>query len=144
MSTWNTVNGLVNLTRDPELSYTPKGTAVCKLGFATNYERKSDGTTYEEVWYGSGDAFGATAETIAKYFKKGDPIFLEGRLKTDRWNDKTTGAPQSATKVVVTGFHFLPRGRSQAATAAAPAPAAPRPAAVAEPGKPVAEDDVPF
>lgn len=107
MSTMNRVTALVHLTRDPELRYLPTGKATVRLGFATNHEEKGeDGTVYEEVWYGTGDAYGRKAEMIAQWFHKGDPVLLEGRMKTEQW--EKDGEKKSATKLVIETVHFLP------------------------------------
>src|ERR1700741_2035724 len=144
-----------NLTRDPELRYTPKGTAIAKLGMAINRTWKNEaGETKEEVTFVDVDAFGRTAEVISQYLKKGRPILIEGRLKLDQWDDKQTGQKRSRLGVVLESFSFLDSGgRGDGggssdgfrARGAAPATAA---APVAEPpaseGPPPEEDDVPF
>jgi single-strand DNA-binding protein len=150
MASFNKVILAGNLTRDPELRYTPKGTAVAKLGLAVSRRWKSDtGELKEETTFVDVDAFGKTAETIAQYMKKGRPILIEGRLKLDQWDDKQTGQKRSKLGVVLESFSFIDSGRSDAAgaTPAAARPAAPAatPAAEtpdAEPPPP--EDDVPF
>src|SRR5260370_21210171 len=100
-----------NLTRDPELRYTPKGLAIAKLGLAINRTWKNEaGETKEEVTFVDADAFGRTAEVIGQYLKKGRPILIEGRLKLDQWEDKNTHQKQSKLKVVVDTFQFLDSG----------------------------------
>jgi len=96
-----------NLTRDPELRHTPSGTAVAKLGIAVNrrYTGK-DGQTKEETTFVDVDCFGKTAENVAKYFTKGRSIFIEGRLKTDEWEDKQTGKRRTKLGVVMDSFQF--------------------------------------
>jgi len=153
MANFNKVILAGNLTRDPELRYTPKGTAIAKLGMAINRTWKSEtGENKEEVTFVDADAFGRTAEVIAQYLKKGRPILVEGRLKFDQWEDKNTKQKVSKLRVVVEGFQFLDSGRGDGAsgdssrssrpTAAAPAQSAAEPA---EPGAPAPEeDDVPF
>ena len=104
-----------NITRDPEIRVTPKGTAICQFGLAINRKFKSEsGAETEEVTFVDCEAWGKTAETIAKYCAKGRPLFVEGRLKLDSWEDKTTGAKRSKMKVVVENFQFL-GGREEAA-----------------------------
>jgi len=97
-----------NLTRDPELRYTPKGTAVAKFGLAVNRKWKDDnGALHEEVMFVDCDAFGRTAENLAQYVKKGTKIFLEGRLKLDQWDDKQTGQKRSKHGMLVERIEFL-------------------------------------
>ena len=155
MASFNKVILVGNLTRDPELRYTPKGVAIAKLGLAVNRVwRTETGETKEEVTFVDIDAFGKQAETIGQYLKKGRPILVEGRLRLDQWDDKQTGQKRSRLGVVLEGFQFLDsgnRGESaggevprRAAAAAAPAAAADAaPAPGAEPAEPE-QDDVPF
>jgi single-strand DNA-binding protein len=148
MASFNKVLLMGNLTRDPELRYTPKGTAIAQLGLAVNRQWKTEsGETKEEVTFVDVDAFGRQAEVIGQYLKKGRPIFIEGRLKLDTWDDKQTNQKRSKLKVVLESFQFLDGGRPEAGTAAPPArrPAAVADsAAVAEPEPPPVDDDVPF
>jgi len=96
-----------NLTKDPELRYTPKGAAVCKFGIAINRSWKSEsGEKKEEVTFVDVDAFGRTAESITQYFKKGRGIYIEGRLKLDAWDDKQTGQKRSKLGVIAESFQF--------------------------------------
>jgi single-strand DNA-binding protein len=152
VASFNKVILVGNLTRDPELRYTPKGMAIAKLGLAVNRSwRNEAGETKEEVTFVDVDAFGRQAETLAQYMKKGSPLLVEGRLRLDQWDDKTTGAKRSKLGVVVEGFQFL-GGNRNAESGGEPAaprrPAAPQqpPAAPgAEPDMPPPEeDDVPF
>lgn len=136
-----------NLTRDPELRYTPKGQAATKLSLAVNRKWRTEfDEEREEVTFVDIDAWGKQAEAIAQYCKKGRPLFVEGRLKLDQWEDKTTGQKRSALKVVLEGFQFIGgRPAETEGKAAAPRPAtqqAPKQAAPAS-GEPE-EDDVPF
>lgn len=153
-ASYNKVILMGNLTRDPELRYTPKGTAVVKIGLAVNRSWKTEsGETKEEVSFIDIDAFGRQAEVIAQYMKKGSPLFVEGRLKLDTWEDKNTKQKVSKLKVVLEGFNFIggPRdgssggggggGGSRPMASSAPV-APPEPA---EPDMPPSEpDDVPF
>src|SRR5689334_11887103 len=112
MANFNKVILAGNLTRDPELRYTPKGTAIAKLGLAINRTWKSEtGENKEEVTFVDADAFGRTAEVIAQYLKKGRPILVEGRLKFDQWEDKQTGQKRSRLGVILENFQFLDSGR---------------------------------
>lgn len=111
MSSFNKVILMGNLTRDPEMRYTTSGTAIANISLAVNrkwYNEARD--LQEEVTFVTVDAFGKQAETIGQYFKKGNPIFLEGRLHQDQWVDKQTGEKRSRLKVVLQNFQFLPSG----------------------------------
>ena len=149
MANFNKVILAGNLTRDPELRYTPKGTAIARITLAINRRWTSDtGEQKEEVTFVDIDAFGKQAETIGQYLKKGRPLLVEGRLKYDTWDDKQTGQKRSKLGVVLDNFQFLDSG-NRGDGGAAPPPR-PRPAATpAEgPGEPDAPphegDDVPF
>ncbi len=121
---FNKVILLGNLTRDPELRYTPKGAAVAKLGLAVNRKWKSEnGQENEEVSFIDIDAFGKQAELISQYLKKGNPLFLEGRLKLDTW--EKDGKKEYKLKVVLESFQFVGGGKQEGQ---APQPAQ-RPAA---------------
>src|SRR5579883_1959570 len=112
MANFNKVILAGNLTRDPELRYTPKGTAVAKIGMAINRSWKNEtGELQTEVTFVDVDAFGRQAEVIAQYMKKGRPFLVEGRLKLDQWEDKNTHQKQSKLKVVLDSFSFLDSGR---------------------------------
>jgi single-strand DNA-binding protein len=152
MASFNKVILAGNLTRDPELRYTPKGTAVAKLGLALNRKwRDESGQLKEEATFVDVEAFGKTAETIGQYLKKGNPLLVEGRLRLDTWDDKQTNQKRSRLLVVCESFQFLdsPRNREgysgeAARPAAPPAAAPPATAAPPEMDGPPAEDDVPF
>jgi single-strand DNA-binding protein len=142
-----------NLTRDPELRYTPKGTAIAKIGLAINRKWRSEsGEMKDETTFVDVDAFGKTAETIGQYLKKGRPILVEGRLRYETWDDKQTGQKRSKLGVVMDSFQFMDSGNRNDSEGGAPAaPRAPRPAAAAaapatESGdsEPPHDDDVPF
>jgi single-strand DNA-binding protein len=116
MANFNKVILMGNLTRDPELRYTPKGTAVARIGLACNRKWKSEtGEMKEEVTFVDVDAFGKTAETIGQYLKKGRPILIEGRLRYETWEDKQTKQKKSKLgdgKLPISGFRRWPkRGR---------------------------------
>jgi|SRR5437879_1884522 len=153
MASFNRVILAGNLTRDPEVRYTPKGTAIAKIGLAVNRTWKNEaGETKEEVTFVDVDAFGRQAEVIGQYFRKGRPILVEGRLKYDQWDDKQTGQKRSRLGVVLEQFSFIDSNRGEGgggqegsrAKSAAPAPAAAVPEAGADGGPPPEEDDVPF
>jgi single-strand DNA-binding protein len=151
MANFNKVILAGNLTRDPEVRYTPKGMAIAKFGLAVNRTWKNEaGETKEEVTFVDIDAFGRQAEVISQYLKKGRPILVEGRLRLDQWDDKQTGQKRSRLGVVLEAFQFLDSGRgdgagSRQASASSAAPSAPPPAEAPEPEGPAPEeDDVPF
>lgn len=105
---FNKVLLLGNLTRDIELRYTPSNQAVANLGIAVNRRYKSgDGQQREEVTFIDCEAWGRTAEVMSQYLGKGRPVFIEGRLKLDQWQDKNDGSNRSKLKVVVENFQFV-------------------------------------
>src|SRR5262245_25469975 len=107
MPNYNKVLLMGNLTRDVELKYTPGNQAVANIGIAVNRRyRGKDNEMKEEVTFVDCEACGNTAENISKFFSKGRPIFLEGRLKLDQWQDKD-GGNRSKLKVVVDAFDFV-------------------------------------
>jgi len=103
MPNLNKVFLIGHIVRDPEIRYTPSGTAVLDFTIATNTHRKDQD---DEVYFAAVTAFGSQAEAIAKYTKKGDPIFIEGRLKRDVWENKE-GKKQEKTKIILNNFQFL-------------------------------------
>lgn len=158
MANFNKVILAGNLTRDPELRYTPSGKAIAKFGLAINRNWTTDtGEKKEEVTFVDIDAFGRQAEVISQYVKKGRPILIEGRLKLDQWDDKQTGQKRSRLGVVLESFSFLDSnrgGEGGAGPGSGMASSAPRPRAAAPAAAPSvdaggdepapAEDDVPF
>lgn len=97
-----------NLTRDVELRHTPSNMAVAKIGLAVNRRyRSGDGEMKEETTFIDCEAWGKTAETMSKYLQKGRPVFIEGRLKLDTWQDKNDGSNRSKLKVVIDSFQFI-------------------------------------
>src|ERR1700684_365244 len=140
MANFNKVILAGNLTRDPELRYTPKGMAIAKIGLAVNRTWKNEaGETKEEVTFIDIDAFGRQAETLAQYLKKGSPLMVEGRLKLDQWDDKQTGQKRSRLGVVLEGFQFL-GGGNRGAEGATPGP---RPAAAPKSETPAPDGEAP-
>ena len=108
MANFNKVLLLGNLTRDPQLSYTPNQTAVVDFGLATNRRwTGQDGTQREETCFVDCRAFGRPAENINKYLSKGRLIFVEGRLTFDSWTAQD-GTKRSRHRVTVQNFQFLP------------------------------------
>ena len=154
MANFNRVILAGNLTRDPELRYTPKGTAIASFGLAINRKWKSEtGEAKEEVTFVDIEAWDRQAEVIAQYFKKGRPILVEGRLKFDQWEDKNTHQKQSKLKVRLESFSFIDTkgvdgGVPSEAPRVRPAAAASAPAGAPAPAEPEApepeQDDVPF
>ncbi|MFL6588963.1 MAG: single-stranded DNA-binding protein [Chthoniobacterales bacterium] len=108
MASFNKVILLGNLTRDPEVRYTPKGTAVTELGMAVNRVYTAEnGEKREETTFVDVTLWGRTAEIAGEYLKKGRPVFIEGRLQLDTWDDKTSGQKRSKLKVVGEGLQLL-------------------------------------
>jgi single-strand DNA-binding protein len=108
MASFNRVILLGNLTRDPQLKYLPSQTAVAEFGLAMNRKfRTQQGEDREEVTFVDCAAFAKTGELINQYFTKGKPIFIEGRLKYDSWEDKQGGGKRSKLTVVVENFQFV-------------------------------------
>jgi single-strand DNA-binding protein len=154
-ASFNKVILLGNLTRDPEVRYTPKGSAVCDLGLAVNRQYSLDnGEKREEVTYVDVVLWARLAEIAGEYLKKGRPVFIEGRLQLDTWDDKQSGQKRSKLRVVGETMQLLGSrqgsgdgdegmggggggggGRSSGRSSAPP----PRPA----PSEPD-EDDIPF
>ena len=141
MASFNKVILIGNLTRDVELKYLPKGTAVCNLSMAVNRRWKTEaGEEKEDVYFAECKAFGKQAETLAQYVRKGHPLLIEGRLTREEWDDKKTGDKRSTTRIMIETFQFL-KGRDEGE---APAPRAPRAQAPAAPKPDLDADDLPF
>ena len=151
MANFNKVILAGNLTRDPELRYTPKGTAVARITLAINRTYgggEGGGEKKEEVSFVDVDVWGRQAEVISQYMKKGRPLLVEGRLKQDTWEDKNTKQKQSKLKVVLESFSFLDSGNrggdgGSSGASARPAPSN-APAPEAPDSEPPQDDDVPF
>jgi len=109
MANFNRVILVGNLTRDPEIRYTPNGTAVAQFGLAVNRAwRSQDGDSREEVCFVDITAWGRQGEIISQYKSKGDPILIEGRLKMESWQGQD-GQKRTKHVVVVENFQFLDR-----------------------------------
>jgi single-strand DNA-binding protein len=150
MASFNKVILAGNLTRDPELRYTPKGTAVAKIGLAVSRTwTGEDGQKKEEVSFIDIEAWGRQGEVIAQYMKKGRPLLVEGRLKLDSWEDKTTKQKVSKLKVVLESFSFIDSKPSDG-SGGAPVPSRPSSTPASAAGEPLEgdgppeSDDVPF
>ena len=134
MASFNKVILLGNLTRDPEVRYTPKGSAVCDLGIAINRQYTLDsGEKREEVTYVDVVLWARLAEIAGEYLKKGRPIFIEGRLQLDTWDDKQSGQKRSKLRVIGETMQLL-GGRPPGAGGAAAEGA--EPARESRPSKP--------
>ncbi len=100
-----------NLTRDPELKALPSGQQLASFGMATNRTYKDkNGVKQEATEFHNIVAFARSAELIAQYMKKGQPLYIEGRLQTRSWDDKETGKKNYRTEIVVDTFQFGPKG----------------------------------
>jgi len=154
MASFNKVILLGNLTRDPEVRYTPKGSAVCDLGLAVNRQYTLDnGEKREEVTFVDVVLWARLAEIAGEYLKKGRPVFIEGRLQLDTWDDKTSGQKRSKLRVIGETMQLLgsrPGGSSgggetadeerPARSSAKPSAPPPKATAPAEPD----DDEIPF
>jgi single-strand DNA-binding protein len=108
MASFNKVMLIGNLTRDPEIKYTPKGTAIADIGLAVNRNYTTDsGEKREEVTFIDVTLWGRVAEIVGEYCKKGRPLFVEGRLQLDTWDDKQTGQKRSKLKVIGENIQLL-------------------------------------
>jgi single-strand DNA-binding protein len=108
MANFNKVMLMGNVTRDIELRYTPKGTAVADIGLAVNRVRSGDGgERIEETTFVDVTLWGRTAEVAQQYSGKGKPLFIEGRLQMDSWDDKATGQKRSKLKVVADNIQLM-------------------------------------
>lgn len=160
MASLNKVMLIGNVTRDPEIRYTPKGTAVAEVGLAVNRvftpeggERREE-TTFVDITF-----WGRQAEVVSEYGKKGKSLYVEGRLQLDSWDDKQSGQKRTKLRVVGENFQFLgSRGegggrddeeggreqapRSSSRPSSAPAAPASRPAAPSPSEH--EDDDIPF
>ncbi|HVO38186.1 MAG TPA: single-stranded DNA-binding protein [Spirochaetia bacterium] len=113
----NNLNSILiegNLVRDPELSYTPKGTAVCKFSVACNRYYKQDQETQKEVSYFDVSTWTRLAEVCGEYLKKGRGVRVVGRLKQDRWSD-AEGKAHSRVEIVAEHVEFKPQLRKNGA-----------------------------
>jgi single-strand DNA-binding protein len=152
MASFNKVILLGNLTRDPEVRYTPKGSAVCDLGLAVNRAYTlENGEKREEVTYVDVVLWARLAEIAGEYLKKGRPVFIEGRLQLDTWDDKTSGQKRSKLRVIGETMQLLGsrpsgggggEGGDEDRASRSPKPAAP-PKSAAAPAEPD-DDEIPF
>jgi single-strand DNA-binding protein len=151
MANLNRVLLIGNLTRDPEVRYTPKGTAVADIGIAINRVYSGDdGERKEEVTFVDVTLWGRQAEVAQEYLKKGRQVFIEGRLQLDTWDDKQTGQKRSRLRVVAENMQMLgsradseagpPTAGTQRRTAAPP----PQRQSPKDPDLDAEPDDIPF
>jgi single-strand DNA-binding protein len=155
MASFNKVILLGNLTRDPEIKYTPKGTAIANIGLAVNRVYSNEqGEKIEETTFVDVELWGRTAEIAQEYLRKGRPVLIEGRLKLDTWDDKQSGQKRSKMRVVGEAMQLLggrdggsgggggesSEGRS-ASPPRRPSPPAQKPQ---DPDLDQPEDDIPF
>jgi single-strand DNA-binding protein len=158
MANLNKVMLIGNLTRDPELRHTPKGTAVAEISLAINRVWKDEqGQKQEDTTYVDVTLWGRQAEVAQQYLAKGNPVYIEGRLNLDSWDDKATGQKRSKLKVVGEALQLLgskPSGGSggnyserspQQSRSAPPERSGPPQGASAAPADDFQEDDdIPF
>ena len=156
MANVNKVMLLGNITRDLEVRYTPKGTAVCDLGMAVNRVRTGDnGEKIEEVTFVDVTLWGRQAELAGQYLAKGRSVFIEGRLQLDQWDDKQTGQKRQRLRVVGENMQFLgsaggggggggERPQQQSAPQEQSRPQGGSPAAPAADAPAADDDDIPF
>jgi single-strand DNA-binding protein len=112
MASLNRVFLMGNLTRDPELRYTPSGTPVCEFGLAINRTYTGrDGEQREDTCFVDVTMWRRRGVVISEYLKKGDPIFVEGRLKYDTW--ESPDGRRSKLSVTATNFEFIGRASGQ-------------------------------
>jgi single-strand DNA-binding protein len=148
MASFNKVILLGNLTRDPELRYTPQGSAVCEFALALNYvyTNKQTGQKVEEVSFIDIVAWGKTGEICAEYLKKGRQVMIEGRLKQDRW-EAQDGKKMSKVRVTAENVQFVgsrPEGGGGGGGGAKGGGAAPAGGGPDDGPPPGAEEDIPF
>ena len=109
MASLNKVMLIGNLTRDPEVRFTPKGTAVCDMALAVNrrFLNEATGERQDEVTYLDIVLWGKQAELAGQYLAKGRSVFIEGRLQMDSWEDKATGQKRTKIRIVCENMQFL-------------------------------------
>jgi len=121
----NSVNMMGNLTRDPEMKYTPSGKAVCTFSIANNRVYTKNAEKVTEVSYFDVDVWGQAAENCSKYLTKGSGIIVEGRLRQDRW--EKDGKTQSRVRITANAVHFLPKKQGSVSGGEPAAPSAEKP-----------------
>lgn len=152
MASVNKVILVGNLGRDPEVRYSPDGSAICNVSLATTstWKDKASGEKREDTEWHRIVFYNKLAEIAGEYLKKGRSVYIEGRLKTRKWQDKDTGADRYATEIVADQMQMLggrdsgeetsrPARQQRAAPAQAAPAAAPQPSNLAD-----MDDDIPF
>lgn len=143
-----------NLGRDPELRYTPQGTAVCHFSVATNERRKDKAGEQQDIttWFRV-NAWNRQAENVSKYLSKGRRVYVEGRLHVEEWTDRD-GKQRYTLEVNASDIHFLDSatdvegiptrqsGYQESSSAAAGAPSAPGRSQA--PAGEIEDDEIPF
>jgi single-strand DNA-binding protein len=140
-----------NLTRDPEIRALPSGQQVASFAVATNRTYKNkDGQKQDAVEYHNVVAFGRQAEVIGQYLKKGRPVYIEGRIQTRSWDDKTSGEKKYRTEIVIENFQFGPSGmgqgggRDEGGSAPKSKGGGDKSADIEYPAEEISPDDIPF
>ncbi len=150
MPSYNKVLLMGNLTRDVEIRTTPGNQNVANFGLAINrHFRTQSGEQREETTFVDCEAWGRTAEVMSQYLSKGKPVFVEGRLKLDTWQDKESGQNRSKMRIVVESFQFIDsRGGGEGGGGGGPRVQTPQRSAPqpANTGgyEPIEEEDIPF
>jgi len=148
MASVNKVILVGNLGRDPEVRYSPSGAAICNVSIATtsSWKDKASGEKREETEWHRVVFYNRLAEIAGEYLKKGRPVYIEGRLKTRKWQDKDTGADKFTTEIVADQLQLL--GNREGAPAAGgtstPRPAAAGAGSAPSPNFADMDDDIPF
>jgi single-strand DNA-binding protein len=150
MPNLNCVHLIGLLTRDPDTRHTQTGTAIAEITLAINRMFKNDaGEKREEATFVDVTFFGRSAEIVQQYCKKGDALFVDGRLHLDQWDDRQTGQKRTKLKVVGEKLQLLtgrPKGPASAQKPTPPVPQAQRPASARDPDLDAepSENDIPF
>lgn len=142
-----------NLTRDPELRALPSGQQVASFALATNRSFKNkEGQKQDAVEYHNIVAFGRQAEVIGQYLKKGRPVYIEGRIQTRSWDDKTSGEKKYRTEIVIENFQFGPSpmggggggSRDEGGAPAQSKQGSDKASDIEYPAEEISPDDIPF
>lgn len=148
---FNKITLVGNLGKDPELRYTPQGTPVCSFSMATNERRKDQSGESQDIttWF-KVTLWGRQAETASQYLTKGQPVYIEGRLRTSEWTDRD-GKPRTTLEVHATDMQFLSSGNAQSVGAgAATRPSGAQSSApnrnedFGDEDGPISDDEIPF
>ena len=135
----NRVTIVGNICADPDVRCMPTGTAVTTMNVATNesWIDKNTGQKQERAEFHQITLFSGLGEIAGKYCKKGDPVYIQGKLRTEKWQDKDTGKNRYQTKIIASEMQLLGRKRDASDSRATP---------VSEDAKtkPEYDDDIPF